>query len=138
MRANVGWLAKNGMARHRPVFMAAEASLFLVGCCFWVDAVLGGKGFDEATWGALAYSVPALFWAGANMSCAALTLVGLVKPVRNWMVIVGASLASLQYMVLSYSAIFDGGASVIGLFALLFFLPLHLWLIFEAATYDGL
>ena len=44
------------------------------------------------------------------MGAAALTLAGLVKPVRNWMIITGASISCAQYLILSWSAIFDGGA----------------------------
>lgn len=116
--------------------MASQAALFLVGCVFWAESVLSGSAFTEDVWGALAFSVPAIFWAGINMGSSAITLVGLIKPVKNWKIVAGATISSLQYMILSWSAIFDGGAAVIGMYALIFFLPLHLWLIFEAATYD--
>ena len=131
-----GWLARNGLARHRPSFMAAEMALFLIGCMFWSDTVLGGSAFSAEVWGRFAFSFPAIYWAGLNMGAAALTLAGLVKPVRNWMIITGASISCAQYLILSWSAIFDGGAAVIGFFASTFFLPLHLWILFEAILND--
>lgn len=132
----IGWLAKNGLARYRPMLMLIEAGLFLIGGLFWVDTMQGGNAFTEAIWGGLAYSLPAAFWALLHMSTSALTLAGLIKPVRNWMVITGGAGSCLQYLVLSWSAIFDGGAAVIGFYASVLFLPMHIWLIFEAAFHD--
>lgn len=134
--ATVGWLAKNGLARYRPMLMLIEAGLFLIGGLFWADTMLGGAAFTEEIWGALAYSMPAAVWALLHMSASAMTLAGLIKPVRNWMVISGAAGSCLQYLVLSWSAIFDGGVAVIGLYASVIFLPMHIWLIFEAAFHD--
>ena len=133
-KISIGWLARNGINRYRPLFMGAETALFLIGCLFWADTVMGGNAFTAEVWGHLAFSVPAIYWAGINMGVSALTLAGLVKPVRNGMVLTGAGLSCVQYMVLSWSAVFDGGAAVIGLYASVFFLPLHMWILFEAAT----
>ena len=133
---SIGWLARNGLSRHRPAFMAAEVALVLIGCMFWSDTVLGGSAFTAEIWGRWAYSIPAIYWAGLNMGAASLTLAGLVKPVRNWMIVTGASISCLQYLALSWSAVFDGGAMVIGLYSSVFFLPLHLWILFEAISND--
>ena len=133
----IGWLARNGLARYRPMFMLAEVALFVIGCIFWVDANAGASSFTADVWGHFAYSIPATYWAAFNMGCSSLTLAGLIRPVRNWMVIVGAGLSCVQYLILAWSAVFDGGAAVIGMYASLFFLPLHLWIVFEAASYDA-
>lgn len=129
----IGWLTKNGLYRHRPMFMAIQVSLFLIGCMFWIDTQNNGRGFTEEVWGSLAYSIPASFWAFLNMASSSITIVGLMKPVRRWMVIVGAALSCVQFIVLSWSAVFDGGAVVIGFYASMFFLPMHIWLMMEAA-----
>lgn len=136
-RRAIGWLAKNGLARYRPIFMVAQISLFIIGCMFWIDTQSGGQAFTAEVWGDLAYSIPASFWAFANMSTSALTAGGLMKPVKNWMVTTGAALSCLQYLTLSWSAVFDGGAAVIGLYASIFFLPLHIWIMVEAIGYDA-
>lgn len=136
MRAQIGWLSINRMNRHRPFIMAIEAGLFAIGCCFWIETMLAGSAFTADIWGDLAYSIPAQFWALANMSVSALTLAGLMKPIKNWMVALGAGLSCVQYIVLSWSAIFDGGAAVIGMYASILLLPMHIWLLFEAVTND--
>ena len=128
----IGWLSKNSLARHRPVFMAAQVSLFLIGCVFWVDVQTGGDNFAPEIWGHFACSLPAEAWAAINMTASAICYIGLGKPIRNWQVIVGSSLHCLQFSVLSWSAVFDGGAAVIGLYASMLLLPLHLWLLIEA------
>ncbi len=132
----IGWLAKNGLSRYRPIFMMAQIGLFIIGALFWIDTQRGGAAFTAEVWGDLAYSIPAEFWAFANMSTSALTAIGLMKPVKNKMVSVGAGLSCLQYLVLSWSAVFDGGAAVIGMYASVFFLPLHMWILGEAIGYD--
>ena len=73
---SIGWLARNGLSRHRPAFMAAEVALVLIGCMFWSDTILGGSAFTAEIWGRWAYSIPAIYWAGLNMGAAALTLAG--------------------------------------------------------------
>lgn len=130
----IGWLARNSLARHRPLIQMAQIALFVIGALFWVDSLDGGKSFTPDVWGALAYSIPAECWAASFMLAAAITYIGLVKPVRNWMVITGAAMHCVQHLTLSYSATFTGGVPVIGLYASLFFLPLHLWLLIESAT----
>lgn len=128
----IGWLTKNGLDRHRPVFMAMQVSLLIVGFFFWFDATVGAHGFKESTWGSFAYAIPAKFWALYNMAVSAITIVGLRKPVKHLLVSMGAFLHCLQFIILSFSTTLTGGEVVIGLYAGSFFLPLHLWLFYEA------
>lgn len=131
-----GWLSDSGISRHRPVLIAMQCSLMFIGVLFWIDAMGDGVGFKEETWGWLAYSLSAKAWAFLNMATAAITINGLIKPIRNWMVAVGASMHCIQFLVLSYSAALCGGVFVIGLYASVFFLPLHMWMLFEAVRRD--
>jgi hypothetical protein len=130
------WVYHNSIDRHRPVFMSMQGALFIIGVMFWVDAMGDGVGFKEETWGWLAYSFPAAGWAFLNMATSAITMIGLMRPVRNWMVIVGASSHIAQFLILSYSAVMCGGVFVIGLYASVFFLPMHLWILLEALRRD--
>ena len=135
-QVSIGWLSKNTIDRHRPVFLAMQWGLFLIGAVFWMDASNNYQGFNLAVFGAFAYAIPAKVWAIACMGSAAFTIMGLIKPVRRWMVCLGAGSHCLQFVLISYSAVFTGGAYVIGLYASILLLPLHLWLFFEAAFSD--
>lgn len=130
---SIGWLAANSLDRYRPALMYAQMSLFLFGCFFWIDANSGGAGFKEVTWGSFAYFIPAKIWAAWNMVASAICIVGLKKPVKTKLVVLGAFLHCLQFSVIAYSTTFTGGEPVVGLFASTFFLPLHMWLLIEAA-----
>jgi hypothetical protein len=127
-----GWLADSGLSRYRPLLIAVQCALLFIGVVFWIDAMNGGGGFKESTWGWLAYALPSKAWAFLNMATAAITINGLIKPISRWMVAVGALLHCAQFVVLSYSAIMCGGVFVIGLYASVLFLPLHMWMLFEA------
>lgn len=132
----IGWLAKNSMDRHRPAFLAAEVALLVIGVWFWIDASHQSFAFNAAVFGEFAYHYPAKMWAGLMIALSAITINGLRRPITNWMVAFGAIAQCLHFVLLSYSAVFTGGAFVIGLFASVFFLPLHLWIFFEAAIRD--
>ncbi len=131
----IGWLARNHLDRSRPLLMAMQIGAFLVGCIFYVLMSNPGT-FREDVWGGMAYSVPAKFWALLNMSASSMTVVGLAKPVRSRLVMIGAGINCCQYAALAWSVIFSGGDPVIGLYAGIIFLPLNLWMLTEAATYD--
>lgn len=130
--ATIGWLSKNSLDRHRPAFLAAEISLFFIGTLFWIDATQNAVGFADQIFGKFAYSLPAKMWAGIMMYASFLLILGLKRPVKNWLVVAGASFHCIHFVLLSYSAVFTGGAFVIGLFCSVFFLPLHIWILFEA------
>lgn len=135
-QVSIGWLSKNTIDRHRPVLLAFQWGLFLIGAIFWVDASMNSQGFNLAVFGSFAYAIPAKIWAAAAMGCSAFSIIGLMKPVKRWMVCLGAGGHCAQFMLISYSAVFTGGAYVIGLYASILLLPLHLWLLFEAALRD--
>lgn len=130
------WVYHNALDRHRPVFLVMQGLLFIIGVIFWIDAMSGGAGFKEDTWGWLAYSFPAKGWAFVNMGTAAITMIGLMRPIKNWMVAAGSLSHIVQFLVLSYSATMCGGVFVIGLYASVFFLPLYLWIFLEATFRD--
>ena len=133
---SIGWLSKNTIDRHRPVFLAMQWGLLFIGAVFWIDASLNSQGFNLKVFGELAYAVPAKVWAVACMASSAFCIMGLLKPVKRWMICLGASGHIAQFMVISYSAAFTGGAYVIGLYASVLLLPLHIWLLTQAATRD--
>lgn len=128
----IGWLSTNGLNRYRPLFVYMQYSLFVFGAIFWIDSHLSSHGFQESTWGSIAYIIPAKAWAAWNMGAAAITIIGLKKPVQSWMVAFGSFLHCLQFLLISISAQFSNGEMVVGLFASVYFLPLHMWLCYEA------
>ena len=128
----IGWLAKNSLDRYRPAMIYAQFSLFVFGVFFWIDASIGAGNFKEATWGLFAHSFPAKAWGALNMGASAIAIIGLLKPIRSGMVSVGAGLHCVQFAAISYSTTMTGGEAIVGLFASVFFLPLHMWLFSEA------
>jgi hypothetical protein len=114
---------------------AAQISLLVIGIAFWIMATTQAAPFDADTFGHFALEYPAEAWAMAMMGPAALVLIGLRDPVKRWMVAVGAGMQFINFCALGYSFIFTGGEPVMGLFALLFFAPLHAC-VFGAAVND--
>lgn len=112
-----------------------QVSMFIIGAVFWVMATTQGAPFDAETFGYFALEYPAEAWAMAMMGPAALTWVGLRNPVKHWMVAIGAGLQFLNFCALGYSFLWTGGQPVMGLFAIIFFAPLHAY-IFGAAVND--
>ena len=129
-------LLSNSLDRHRDVWIAMQLSLFIIGCMFWRDSMTGAEGFAEETWGEFAYSFPAAMWAAVLMGSSSMIIIGLLDPIKNWMVFVGSSIACINFALLSYSAVFTNGVVVVGLYASVFFLPLHMWLFVESMTRD--
>lgn len=112
-----------------------QVSMFIIGAVFWVMATTQAAPFDAETFGYFALEYPAEAWAMAMMGPAALTWVGLRNPVKHWMVAIGAGLQFLNFCALGYSFLLTGGQPVMGLFAIIFFAPLHAY-IFGAAVND--
>lgn len=131
-----GAYERYSVQRFRPLLLAIECLLCMIGCFFWVNAWMGMQGFNPWTYGDLAYTMPAKLWAAGIMGGSAMCVIGLIKPVNKWMVIAGSALLSIQFAVLAYSAIYTGGEFVIGIFSSNFFLTFHLWLTIEAARGD--
>ena len=105
--------------------------LFGVGALFWVYAVMGGDVMKPEVYGEFATSYPAEMWAGGIMGGTALIICGLIRPICNWQVAVGGAICCLNYIALTYSAVFTGGEFVIGVFCGVFFLSWHVWLTLE-------
>lgn len=75
--------------RHRPLLSDLQLGLALIGACLWVTAMHSPAAFHPGTWGALAHAVPAECWALAIMACAAVTHVGLIRPIKRRLVLIG-------------------------------------------------
>lgn len=131
-----GAYERYSICRFRPLLLAIEFLLCMIGCFFWVNAWLGYQGFNPWTYGDLAYMLPAKMWAASMMAGSAMCIIGLIKPIKKWMVIAGSAFLSVQFMVLAYSAIYTGGEFVIGIFSSNFFLTIHLWMLIEAVRGD--
>jgi hypothetical protein len=113
-----------------------QLGLFIVGAGFWYLATNQDSPFDVNTFGHFALEFPAEFWAVAMMGPAAITWIGLRDPVKHWMVIIGSGLQFINFSALCYSFLWTGGNDVMGLFALIFFAPLHAYM-FGAAVNDA-
>lgn len=124
----------HSLARYAPALCMMQISLLLVGSIFWIDAMMGAKNFNPDTWGRLAYMLPAYVWAGLNMTASAVTFVGLIDPIKSRLVMVGGSLHCVQFAVLAYSITMTGGEVPVGLYAGVFFLPAHMWIVWRAWT----
>lgn len=112
-----------------------QVSMFIIGAVFWAMATTQAAPFDAETFGYFALEYPAEAWAMAMMGPAAMVWVGLRNPVKHWMVAIGAGLQFLNFCALGYSFLWTGGQPVMGLFAIIFFAPLHAY-IFGAAVND--
>ena len=119
----------------QPVLSYAQIAMVIVGAIFWGMAAHQIAPFDVDTFGEFALQFPAEAWAMAMMGPAAIVWVGLRDPVKRWMVAIGAGMQFVNFCALGYSFIFTGGEPVMGLFALIFFAPLHAY-IFGAAVND--
>jgi hypothetical protein len=112
--------------------MGFQILLFIAGALFWWEAKTSSEAFNVTLYGSFALQYPAELWAGAMMGFSTLTWIGLIKPIRKNMVSVGAIGNAIQFMLLSYSAVFTGGEFIVGVFASLLFLTPHVWLSIEA------
>jgi hypothetical protein len=126
----------HSLNRYGPIVMMMQIALFAVGALFWIDARNGAHGFQETTWGWFAYQFPAEVWALINLSAAFLTFIGLVEPRHRYSLIAGSVLHVVQFAGLSVSILFTDGEAVVGLYAALFFLPIHMWVLAEGVR-DG-
>lgn len=125
-------LGVHSIGRYRPLLMWSQLALFFVGVFFWVGVSRGAATFTPETWGHFAYSLPAQAWAFWNMAASAITFIGIKRPTRRRMVVVGGLMNCVQFAALAYSAAFTGGDPAVSLYASIYFLPLHIWLVWEA------
>lgn len=131
-----GLIHPRAIDRFRPALIGMEMALFAIGLLFWLDTQTGGDNFSPETYGAWACSLPAEMWAGVMLAGGVLCVSGLMHPVTRWRIVVGALVHVVQFTALSFSAILTGGQFVIAIFPLLFFVPLHIILAWEAVIYD--
>lgn len=117
--------------RHRPLLLAIQIALFVVGVFYYVGGMADPSAFKESTWGALAYERDAMFWGSVNAISAFITALGLLVPVKNKMIAFGAILQSLQFGSIFTSCVFYSGDIGIGLYALMLCL-LHGKITYEA------
>lgn len=133
-----GLIHPRAIDRFRPVLIAMEFALLLVGCLFWANTQTGGDSFSVETWGAWACELPAALWAGTMMLGATLVVSGLMHPVTRMRIIIGCAIQVIQFAGLSVSAIGSGGQFVVAVFPLVLFVPMHVVLAWEAAIYEPL
>ncbi len=114
--------------RYGPLLIAFNLAMLLIGCLFMADALTGSRGFNPDTWGQFAYTYPARMWAGIMICGSLMCMIGLVRPVQRWMVLVGAGVQFAQFAAIAYSAIFTDGEFVVGIYASILFMPLYAWM----------
>ena len=120
--------------RHRPLLLQIEYALFVVGLFFYIASKVNPGVFQESTWGGLAYQMPAAFWGAVNAVAAGILILGLVKPVKSWMVLSGAFLQVLQFGAIATSCILHGGDYGIGIYAICL-AALHIKILHESVRY---
>jgi len=130
-------MARGSLYRYGPLLILMNLSLFAIAVSFWADANSGAAGFQEATWGAFAYSFPAKAWAAIMLAGSALVAGGLMRPPNSWIVAVGCLLQLVEFGGIAYSAIMTNGEMVVGIFAAIFFVPIYIWVLLEVAR-DGI
>lgn len=118
----------------QPVLGFAQIWLVVIGAFFWAMATTQAAPFDVKTYGQFALTFRAEAWAVAMMGPAALTWIGLRDPVKRWMVAIGAGLQMMNFCALGYSMLFTGGQPMMGIFALVFFAPLHAYILGAAVN----
>lgn len=119
----------------RPMWIAFEGALLVVGLIFWASLMFGISAFDPTTWGAWACQFPALGWAGVQIAASVAIIYGLMRPITYQVAAAGALLHAVQYQALALSAMLTGGQVVIGIYPSVLFVPAHLVLAVEAWRY---
>lgn len=118
--------------RFRPLLLCVEGMLCFVGMLFWIFSWSGVSQIDPWTYGLVAFDVPAKFWAALIMGGSAMCVIGLLKPVKRWMITVGALVLSFVYAAITYSAVTSGGDISVAMFGSNLFLSFHLWIVWES------
>lgn len=116
----------------QPALSMMQILIFATGALFWVEATTRADAFDVTIYGRLALMAPAEAWAGVMMAATAIVWIGLRNPPKRWMVAVGASIQTLQFIALAYSALATGGEPIVGMWASVFFAPIYARLTWEA------
>lgn len=117
-----------------PLLRWMQIGIIAIGCAFWIEARLTAEAFSADIFGHFALMFPAEAWAGVMASASLMVWIGLIDPVKRWMVAVGAAIQTLQYLALGYSAIMTGGEPVIGLHCTVLFAPLFAAMFWRAVN----
>lgn len=118
--------------RHRPMLMQIELYLFLVGMVFYVSGITIDAAYTVETWGGILFHQPSWFWGALNAVASATCVIGLIKPPRYRIILIGAGMHLLHFSAIAISCLFYGGDFAIGLWAL-GFLGFHAKMFYEAA-----
>ena len=133
---NLALQGKSGFIdRHRPLLLQMEVVLCLVGMLFYFGGMFLDGVFRVTTWGEWAYFIPAWIWGAVNAIGAAIAAFGLVRPVKNCMVAVGAAIHLIQFTAIFQSCVFSGGDMGIALYGLAL-ATLHAKLLYEALLWS--
>lgn len=133
---NLALQGKTGFIdRHRPLLLHMEFVLCAVGLFFYVSGMFFDGVFKLSTWGEWAYVIPAWIWGAINAIGAAIAAFGLLRPIKNCMVGVGATIHLLQFTAIFQSCMFSGGDVGIALYSLAL-AALHAKLLYEAVLWS--
>ena len=126
-------IARSAWLEH-PLLRWFQIGIIIIGLMFWVEARMQAEAFSSEVFGAFALHFPAELWAGAMASASLMIWIGLINPVKRWMVAVGAAIQTVQYLALGYSSIMTGGEMVVGLHCTLLFAPFFAAIFWRAAN----
>ena len=121
--------------RHRPLLFQMELVLCAVGVFFYIGGMFFDGVFRVSTWGEWAYFIPAWIWGAVNAIGAGISAFGLMRPIKNCMVAVGATIHVIQFTAIFQSCMFSGGDSGIGFYGLALAV-LHAKLLYEAVLWS--
>lgn len=124
----------NYIDRHRPLLLQIQYALFAVGLFFYTAGRAQPGVFQASTWGNLAHEMPAAFWGAFNALAAMITILGLLKPIKSKMVMVGASFQVLQFGAIATSCILYQGDYGIGIYSVCLVI-MHTKILYESARY---
>jgi hypothetical protein len=121
----------------QPALQWLNVALFIVASGFWIESMYADQAFSAEVYGAFALQFPAKAWAAAMMLGTTMTFIGLVRPIHRRKVVIGATILTVKFTLLAFSAIATGGELVVGMFSSVLFAPLFLKLAVEALQHDG-
>jgi len=106
------------VARHRPILIQIQFSLFIVGTMFYVFGRLGSDLYDQSTWGSLLYIHPLWFWGAYNMLASSICIIGLMNPPRRKTILMGLGMHVVQFSAVAVSCLFYGGDFTLGVWGI--------------------
>lgn len=107
-------------------FIFYQVTFLFPSILFYYDSLTSpGANFLPEVWGAWACQYPAVMWATIMWGGAATTIIGLTRPQKPWIVIVGAALQLSHFFALALSALLSGGQEFMAVYQGLHFVPIH-------------